>query len=78
LLTPAIWKGATTGALEIRLVPTPTATPQHHTSPRPVSAQVWKRPAASVLAPLIRAVTGVNELLVEQLPSWPMPLLPQQ
>ena len=49
------------------------------TPPPLVSAQVWAKPAAIAVTPLVRPETSTGTLLklVERSPVWPEPLSPQ-
>src|SRR4051812_17517062 len=53
--------------------------PQHLTAPPSVNAQVWSKPAETALTPLVRPITstGVDLLLKDPSPSWPLRLSPQ-
>jgi hypothetical protein len=75
-----------TGVADWLVLPLPSAplvlSPQHLTVPAVSSAQVWNCPPTTAAAPLAELIvvanTGVVELVVLPLPSWPFVLSPQQ
>src|SRR3972149_744339 len=81
--TPLARPATPTGTLLAVVAPLPSRPeplwPQHFTPPPPVSAQVWKLPAAIALIPLARpeTSTGTPVLVVVPFPSSPSEFQPQ-
>src|SRR6188768_1416095 len=82
-ITPAASPETPTAASRRRVVPSPTwpnsLPPQHSTAPSVRSAQLWRWPRASAVAPPERPCTstGVSRRCVVPSPSWPYWLSPQ-